>query len=51
LKYDDQQCELVTADRRIYLCQTEIDRIEFVRDAAGRITGLVNILEPARKVR
>ena len=51
VRYDDQSCELVTTDRRVYFCQGDIDRIEFVRDSAGRITGILNNLEPGIKVR
>ena len=51
LKYDETNCTLVTTNRRVFFCQGDIDRIEFTRDAAGRITGLVNLLEPGVKVR
>ena len=51
LKLDGNTCELVTTDRRVYICQHDIDRIEFVRDSAGRITGIVNNLEPGIKVK
>jgi hypothetical protein len=52
VKFDDGGgCELVTTDRRTYFCEGDTFRIEFVRDAAGRVTGLTDNLEPARKIR
>jgi mono/diheme cytochrome c family protein len=51
VKFDSGGCELVTTDRKIYFCQGEIERIEFVRDASGKITGMLNILEPGKKIR
>jgi len=51
LKIDNDSCELVTTDRRLYICQTDIDRIEFVRDTAGKVTGLTSNLDPAKKIR
>lgn len=52
VKFEDGGgCELVTTDRKTYFCPGDIFRIEFVRDATGRITGLVDSLEPARKIR
>jgi hypothetical protein len=47
----DRGCELVTEDRRIYFCQGEIERLAFVRDASGRVTGLTSSLDPAVKIR
>ncbi|HXT69319.1 MAG TPA: c-type cytochrome [Vicinamibacterales bacterium] len=47
----DDGCELVTENRRVYFCQGAVERIEFVRDASGKVTGLTNILEPARKIK
>ena len=47
----DQGCELVTEDRRVYFCQGEVERVEFVRDASGKVTGLTSSLEPAVKIR
>jgi mono/diheme cytochrome c family protein len=47
----DQGCELVTEDRRVYFCQSEVERIEFVRDASGKVVGLTSSLEPAVKIR
>jgi mono/diheme cytochrome c family protein len=44
-------CELVTEDRRIYFCQAEMERAEFVRDGSGKVTGLLSSLEPAVKIR
>lgn len=51
LKTDGGVCELVTTDRRVYFCQGEIERVEFVRDQSGRITGLLVLLEPMRKIK
>jgi mono/diheme cytochrome c family protein len=51
VKFDGGGCELVTTDRKTYFCQGEIERIEFVRDTAGKITGMLNILEPGKKIR
>jgi mono/diheme cytochrome c family protein len=47
----DQSCELVTEDRRLYYCQGEIERVEFVRNAAGKVTGLTSSMDPAVKIR
>ena len=41
----------MTEDRRVYYCQGEIERVEFVRDAAGKVTGLTSSLDPAVKIR
>jgi mono/diheme cytochrome c family protein len=49
--WGDAPCELVTTDRKLYICQGDIERIEFVRDSTGKITGLLNSLEPAVKIR
>lgn len=52
LKFDDRnKCELMTTDRRVYFCEGDIDRLEFVRDASGRITGVTNNLDPGRKIK
>jgi mono/diheme cytochrome c family protein len=51
LKLPKDSCELVTEDRRLYFCKGEFDRIEFVRDAAGKVTGLTSSLDPAVKIR
>ena len=51
LKIGKQTCEAVTEDRRVYFCQGETDRVEFVRDASGRVTGLLGNLDPAVKIR
>jgi len=47
----DEGCELVTEDRRVYFCQGQPEKVEFVRDASGKVTGLVNSLDPAVKIR
>ncbi len=47
----DGGCELVTEDRRVYFCESEVERVEFVRDAAGKVTGLLSSLDPAVKIR
>jgi hypothetical protein len=45
-------CELKTADGRRFVCDDGIDEIEFVRDADGRITGLlVNRVDPGEKIK
>jgi hypothetical protein len=51
VKLDDGGCDLVTEDRRTYFCQDDIDRIEFVRDAAGKITGMLDNMERGKKIR
>jgi len=52
LKFDgDNGCDLVTTDRHVYFCEEDIDRLEFVRDATGQVTGVMNILEPGKKIR
>jgi mono/diheme cytochrome c family protein len=44
-------CELTTEDRRIYYCHGDIEPIEFVRDASGKVTGLLGNMAPAVKIR
>ena len=51
LKFDQDGCNLVTTDRRVFFCDGDIDRLEFVRDASGRVTGLINNLDPGVKIR
>ena len=51
VKLPKDSCELVTEDRRLYFCKGEFDRIEFVRDASGKVTGLTSSLDPAQKIR
>jgi mono/diheme cytochrome c family protein len=46
-----ESCELVTEDRRVYFCQGQIERVEFVRDASGPVTGFTSSLEPAIKIK
>ena len=50
-RFEDNACALVTEDRRIFICESDIDRTEFVRDASGKVTGLIDNLEPAVKIR
>ena len=50
-KADGNSCVLVTEDRRLYFCQGESERLEFVRDASGKVTGLLSSLDPAVKIR
>jgi len=35
-------CPLVTDDGKIFFCDGEIDRLEFVRDPAGNVTSVIN---------
>jgi mono/diheme cytochrome c family protein len=47
---DADPCEMTTTDGRVFDC--DIDHVEFIRDAQGRVTGLINNrADPARKVR
>jgi len=47
---DPDPCEMTTTDGRVFDC--DIDHVEFIRDAQGRVTGLINNrADPARKVR
>ena len=47
-----ERCELVTTDQETFFCDGDIDRVKFVRDQAGRISGLLNVnTDPGKKVR
>ena len=35
-------CRLVTEDRRVFFCEGDVDHFEFVRDAAGAVSGVLN---------
>ena len=48
---DGNGCTLVTEDKRVFGCVGELPGIEFVRDASGKVTGLLDSLEPAPKIR
>jgi mono/diheme cytochrome c family protein len=48
----DDECPLVTEDRRTFLCEGDTFRFEFIRDATGRVTHVVdNRVERAVKVK
>ena len=51
VKFNEGGCELLTEDRKVYFCKEESDRLEFVRDASGKVTGLLGILDTAVKIR
>ena len=39
---DGGRCPLETEDGKIFFCDGDIDRLEFVRDAAGHVTSVIN---------
>jgi len=51
MKAEKRFCELLTEDQRTYFCKDSADRIAFVRDASGKVTGLTFSLDPAVKIR
>jgi mono/diheme cytochrome c family protein len=51
MKVEKRACELLTEDRLGYFCENSADRIVFVRDAAGKVTGLTFSLDPGVKIR
>ena len=36
------RCPLVTEDGKVFFCDGDVDRLEFVRDAVGHVTAVIN---------
>jgi mono/diheme cytochrome c family protein len=44
VRFDDgNTCELLTEDRKTFACEGDVDRIEIVRDSAGKVTHILNL--------
>jgi hypothetical protein len=39
---DGNPCALGTTDGKMFSCKDDLDHVEFVRDAAGHVTSLIN---------